>query len=216
LTKGSGITSDQSQEPQSTEDRALKGGAEACDDFLRGLKLIEIPEGKELLTRREWLDDGFYDLNEYTEATTIVDRVFKTDVPGVQGFERLSQMNAVSQAHTPLLIKYTMVAYQDKTTGIWRVFVAQNSGLDLNHEADAAAQGVNDVRYSSLQSNYASYGHWALAAGRIREAKQALLEAETANPYPSDRSLRLDNAQIQQIKTNIAMQLDAISRIAGE
>lgn len=214
--------SNKSETPAS-DARVLSEAAKAADDFLQGVKLIELPEGKKLLLQTQWIvgdadyGENFYSRPEFTAATTLYEGLFNTDISGVQGFKRLVQMQAVSKAGTPLMLKYIMIAYKDLASKKWKILLTGTGGLDVDHEADAAARDINNTRITSLQDNYARYGQWALCAGRIQEAKRALLQAMSASPYPTDPDMaRLTRTeQVERRKLQITAQLEVISSITG-
>src|ERR1035438_7193125 len=162
--------------PQKDE---LTSAREATDKFLSGVKLAELPEGRQLLSETQWItgeaDHGknFYFRPRFTEVTSLFEKLFDTDVPGVQGYERLLDMKAVSEAGTPLLTRYFMIAFKDRRTNKWKVLGTYES-LDVDREVASAGQRLHETAMISEQQNYLSYVKWLLLSGRTKETRDAL------------------------------------------
>jgi hypothetical protein len=191
----------------------LTSAREATDSFLNGVKLAELPEGRQLLSETQWItgdaDNGenFYLRPRFTEVTSLFEKLFDTDVPGVQGYKRLLDMKAVSEAGTPLLTRYFMVAFKDRRTNKWKVLdTGTDEDADVDRQVAYFGQRLHETGFTSEQDNYLSYGHWLLLAGRMKEAREALTTALSASPnitdpsYPrTDKSAALHRLQIQAL-----------------
>jgi hypothetical protein len=171
----------------------LAAAKEATETFLRGVKLADLPEGKEMLSGVQWItgeaDNGknFYTRPTFTEATTLFEKLFDTDTPGVKCYKRLLEMKAVSEAGTPVLLRYLMIAFKDQRTKQWKILgTVTDDGVDLDRQIAYFRQHLQDTQSTSAQENYLSYGHWLFMAGRISEANQALTTALDASPHVSD------------------------------
>jgi hypothetical protein len=164
----------------------LSAARNATDDFLKGMKIADLPEGKEMLRDAQWLTgeaDMGYERPTFTEATAIFEKLFDTDIPGVQGYKRLLELKAVSEADTPLIVRYLMIAYKDKRTKQWKVFFT-GTGERIAVD-DMVTWSGTDITGSEL-TNYAFHGYWLLVAGRIKEARETLtasLSAKTTNTF---------------------------------
>ena len=124
------------------------------------------------------------------EDTTVFEKLFDTDIPGVQGYKRLVEMTAVSEARTPLLVRYLMIAYKDQQHQAMEGAVHRYRALRIDIDKMVTEIG-NDLRTPthSEQFIYSYYGFWLLMAGRLKEAKQALstsLSAKTTYTGPFD------------------------------
>jgi len=189
---------------------------------MNGLKLAELPEGRQTLSETQWItgdaDNGqnFYFRPRFTEVTSLFEKLFDTDVPGVQGYKRLLEMKAVSEAGTPLLTRYFMVAFKDRSSNKWKVL---DTGTDEDAHVDRQVaffrERLHKTDFTSEQENYLSYGHWLLLSGQTKEARDALTTALTASPsitdpsYPrTDSYAALHRLQIQAL---LAV-LDAVTR----
>jgi hypothetical protein len=165
----------------------LTAARDATDTFLKGVKIADLPEGKEMLSGVQWItgqaDNGenFYVRPKYTTASTIFEKLFDTDTPGVQGYKRLLDMNAVSEAGTPLLVRYIMIAYKDQHTNQWKVLgTGTDDSVDVDRQAAGFSQHLHDA-ITSEQQSYLTYGKWLLMAGHIKESRQALTTALSAS-----------------------------------
>jgi hypothetical protein len=160
----------------------LAAARNATDTFLLGIKTADLPEGKEMLRDLQWItgeaDVGFYERPTFTEDRTIFEKLFDTDLPGVQGYKRLLEMTAVSEAGTPLLLRYLMIAYKDRHAEKWRVlFTGTGKRIAIDDMVTWSSKGLPG---SSEQFRYMYYGFWLLLAGQIKEAKQALITSLSA------------------------------------
>jgi hypothetical protein len=210
--------------PQPTPQKdELTSAREATEKFLNGVKLAELPEGKQLLSETQWItgeaDNGknFYFRPRFTEVNSLFEKLFDTDVPGVQGYERLLDMKAVSEAGTPLLTRYFMIAFKDRRTNKWKVLGTYES-LDVDREVASAGQRLHETAMISEQQNYLSYGKWLLLAGRTKEARDALTTALNANASPntSDRILRQSMEKYAALhRVQIQALLGVIDAIVG-
>jgi len=158
----------------------LSAGRNATDTFLKGLKIADLPEGKEMLGDVQWLTgevDVGYERPTFTEATAIFEKLFDTDIPGVQGYKRLLELKAVSEAGTPLIVRYLMIAYKDKRTKQWKVlFTGTGQRIAVD---DMVTWSGTDIS-GSEQTKYGFHGYWLLVAGRIKEARETLTASLSA------------------------------------
>ena len=151
------------------------------------MKLADLPEGKEMLSGVQWItgeaDNGknFYERPKFTEVTTLFEKLFDTDIPNVRGYKRLLEMKAVSEAGTPLLVRYIMIAFKDQRTKQWKVLdTGTDDSVDIESQVAFFGRRLQDTQFTSEQKNYLNYGHWLLLAGRVREARQALIAQRSA------------------------------------
>lgn len=160
----------------------LADARNATDTFLKGIMIADLPEGQDMLRDIQWItgeaDVGFYERPTFTADTTIFEKLFDTDIPGVQGYKRLLEMTAVSEARTPLLVRYLMIAYKDRRTKKWKVlFTGTGDRIAIDKMVTWSSKGIPG---SSEQSSYGYYGFWLLMAGQITEAKQAFTNSLSA------------------------------------
>jgi len=162
------------------------------DRFLYGLKAADLPEGKAMMIQAQWVTgaadygQNFYARPVYTDAKTIFESMFDTDVPGVRGYKRLVELDGVSEAKTTLKIRLLAIAYQDRRSGEWKVlYTGTDKFVDVGQRLAWIENHLKDTRYLSEQENYYEYGISLCLAGRIAAAKDALLEAEDAKTVPT-------------------------------
>jgi hypothetical protein len=168
----------------------LAAAGNATDTFLKGIKIADLPEGREMLREVQWitgeLEIGLYEKPTFTENTTVFEKLFDTDIPGVQGYKRLVEMTAVSEARTPLLVRYLLIAYKDQQTKKWKVLF---TGTGVRIDIDKMVTDIGNYLQNPSQSKqflYQYYGFWLLMAGRLKEAKQALSTSLSASTTYSD------------------------------
>jgi len=162
--------------------------------FLQGLRIISLPEGKKLLAETQWIlgpaDRGqnFYSRPDYTEVTPIYAALFDTDIPSVKGYRELFDMKAVTEDGAARNLRYLVISFKDTIAGKWKILLAANKAVDIDAQVAFFKKNLSDTSFSAKE-NYATYGHWLLCDGRIKEARSALETARTAsgsgpNPDP--------------------------------
>ena len=202
--------------PQKDE---LTSAREATDRFLAGLKIAELPEGKQLMFDNQWItgeaDHGqhFYGRPQFTEASTLFEKIFDTDVPGVHGYKRLLDMKAVSKAGTQLLTHYWMVAFKDRRTNSWKVLGTEADSTDFDEQIAGFAHTRPD---DSEQERYGSYGHWLLLAGRIGEARTALTTGMGASTVVTYGTAESQQESIDLNRLQMKTLLGVIDAIVGK
>jgi len=215
-------TVEQSSGPTQSDEEAA--GA-AVDTFMRGIKLIDLPEGKQMLRNVQWVTgladygENFYSRPVYSEATTLFQGSFDTDIEGIKGYKRLMELKAVSEVKTPLIVRFLVIAFKDKTTGHWKVLDSgTDDSVDVEQSVRFFAANLKNTQMTSAQENYLTYGQWLLKAGRIVEARNALHVAAGSKMQPDSGSgmfsarpeiIEVHGAQIKAL-------LDVIAKITGE
>lgn len=151
-----------------------KDAVKNADEFLAALKVLELPEGKQAISAASW-SVNMDKLPVLLEQEKLFDAIFQTDAPGIKGYKRLIQAKVQSKGGMQLSEKYLLVSYRGKQTGRWRVWeMREISGIDVDHEIDAAKTSLGDTKYVPDQVNYRNYGYWLALGGKILAAKQAL------------------------------------------
>jgi hypothetical protein len=166
--------------------------AKVTDKYFNGIKLIDLPEGKKILSETEWEKPAYSNYPVFTEASTLFEGMFSTDLVGIQGYKRLVELKAVSKAGTPLLERYILISYNDKKSQKWKVF-GFTTGTDVDYWVEATAKRLGDTRIMPDQYNYRLYGYHLLLAGRVNQAKEAFQKASQLNKQnPDPRSQQSD------------------------
>lgn len=173
--------------------------------FLQGIKIAELPEGRQMLADTQWIigaadrGENFYSRPDYTQVNSIFAALFDTDVPTVKGYKELFDMNAQTQAGTTANVKFLVISFKDATTGKWKVLSSLNnlssaSDIDIDRQVAYFKDHLTDTKYDSPRENYSVYGKWLLLDGRVAEARTAFTTAKTAPDTPNDPSGFHDNA----------------------
>ena len=177
----------------------LTRARDISDQFLSGLKIAAMPEGKTMMEDQQWITgtadfgERIYSRPRFTAATPLFEKLYETDVTGVQEYRRLMDMTMVSQAGTPILRRYLIIEFKDRTTQKWKVLetISEESDHDLDLEWQVAYFSERH-KYRSDLDHFLSYGQWLLVAGRIREAQAALTTASTSNANPGIPGMSVD------------------------
>ena len=189
---------------------------EAVMRFLQGIRIQALPEGKKLMAETQWVvgaaDRGknFYSRPDYTEITSVFASLFDTDTPPIKGYKELFDMKAVTQSGATRSVKFLVIAYKDATSDAWKVFKSSDnagdeSALDLDRQVDYFKARLGDTRYSCPRENYAIYGQWLFADGRLSEARSALRFASTASTVDGDGRNQDDPIRDLQIRTLLVL-----------
>jgi hypothetical protein len=193
--------------------------------FLQGVRMVALPEGKQMLTDTQWIvgeaDRGqnYYSRPDYAEVTPIYATLFDTDIPTVQGYKELLAMKAVTEAGTTRNLKYLIISFKDTSSGKWKVLSAfdnadaggGDSNLDVDHQIAFFKNYLSDPRASSPRDTYATYGTWLLLGGHIMESRAALELAKKMAPT-SQTNTKID--PIRDIQIDLLLQI--IVRIAPQ
>jgi hypothetical protein len=169
-----------------------RSASKVADRYLNGIKLIDLPEGKKMLYETEWEKPTYNNYPVFTEASTLFEGMFSTDIAGIQGYKRLIELKAVSKAGTPLMERYILISYKDQKSHNWKVF-GFSTATDVEYWVQATAKRLGDTRILSDQLNYRLYGYHLLLAGRINQAEEAFQKASQLNKQnPDPRSQQSD------------------------
>jgi hypothetical protein len=160
-----------------------ESATQVADKFLGGVKIIELPEGKKLVSETMWpirmrVNPSSPVFNQYA---TVFEGTFDTDVSGIQGYKRLVDIEGRSEAGTTLTTRFMLILYQNRTDQRWRVITFAKS-QDTDEAVDYFRKTAN------RETENKAYNQYILAlslidAGKLSEAretfKKALSLAET-------------------------------------
>lgn len=194
----------------------------SADTFLKGVKLIQLPEGKKMIADTAWRSSKSYPV--YTEASTLFEDMFQTDNPSIKGFKRLMEIKVVSKGGTPLLKQYILIAYKDPITNLWKIYDFRESE-DTEHEAQSACKNpgtlsaleqevFNGAKKLGLpitpdvERHYHNCGYWSTMSGNLFQAKGAFMKGSEL------RQQRTDNGGIPQ--SVFDEQVNTLKKILGE
>jgi|HubBroStandDraft_6_1064221.scaffolds.fasta_scaffold43569_1 hypothetical protein len=189
---------------------------EAVMRFMQGIKIKSLPEGKKLLADTQWIvgaadrGENFYSRPEYTELNSVFASLFETDVPPARGYRELFEMKAMTQGRTTRDVKFLVIAFKDASTGAWKVLDSDDSSegeseVDIDSQVAYFEAHLRDTRLFSPRHNYATYGHWLLADGRLSEARTALKFASSASTFDGEGHNHDDPIQNLQITVLLAV-----------
>ena len=165
--------------------------SKVADKYLSALKIIDLPEGRAMLSEAEWEKPVYNEYPVFMEASTLFESMFATTIPGIQGYKRLVLLKTISKAKTPLIERYLLICYRDKRSQKWKVLDFTVS-IDLEYWIRETKNKLSGKHILPAQYNYREYGFFLLAAGKIDQAKEAFQKAcdlNRENPDPrSDQS----------------------------
>ena len=184
----------------------------AANEYLESVKTIDLPDSKKTLSSLEF-DSSSSSYPTITSWTTLAERFYQTDVPGVLSYRLLLSVVGISKANTPITKKYVLVAYKDKVSGKWKI-VGLSQGTDVEMETQSAGNDLTDTKYVAAKYNYRRYGYWLLMAGKITEAQKAFEQAEKLNTQADSSQPAESKEQIDAFSKSISSYLDIIQRIS--
>ncbi len=142
-----------------------------------------------------------------SEATTLFEGMFDTDLSGIRGYKRLSEIKVLSKAGISFTKRYLLSEYKDKPVNKWRV-LGFTEGVDLSKELSGSLSFFNDPTMPGpKQSRDRYHAHWLLMSGQIKAAEKYFLEAANLNmahpatgPYDDQPSYDYKVEIIRRIK----------------
>ena len=157
----------------------------AADKFIASMKIAaEVPEAQQTVRQLSW---ATIRPTQIIGDTTLYEGTFDTDVQGIKGYKRLIDAKARNQAGAEIAVRYVLVAYQDRSSGTWKVFdIRDLNGSNSDHEVEAAAAQLEDTQYGKKQLNYRRYAYWLAFDGKVGKAKQAYDKANELNKADPD------------------------------
>jgi branched-chain amino acid transport system substrate-binding protein len=168
------------------------------DRFISAVKIAgEVPEARQTVRELSWVDIRPSGL---IGEKTIYEGMFDTDIQGVKGYKRL--IEARSQASVEVPARYVLVAYKDRTSGIWKVFdIRDLKGSDSGHEVEAVARDLENTQHVKKQVNYRRYAYWLAFDGKVEKAKQAYDTAiELNNADPDQNWAKYETGRFQALQ----------------
>jgi hypothetical protein len=186
LCVAAGAASSQTKAPskstagQSTPSVAKDGkesATQVADKFLGGVKIIELPEGKKLVSETMWpirmkVNRSSPVFNQYV---TVYEGTFDTDVSGIQGYKRLVDIEGRSEAGTTLTTRFMLILYQNRTDQRWRVITFAKS-QDPDEAVDYFRKTANQEKENKGWNQYI-LGLSLIDAGKLSEARETFNKA---------------------------------------
>jgi hypothetical protein len=165
---------------------------QSADTFLDGIKLGYTPEGKDMISKNAWFTDKQYPL--CSEISTTADRMFSTDNPHIEGYQKLLQITQITETGNPKNKKYLLISYKDTVSGQWKIFDLRES-TDTELEAFIACKDpdiqviAGDEVLQSAQYNYFQCGYWSAMTGKLLKSEEAFQKALELNKQDSDKHI---------------------------
>ena len=87
----------------------------------------------------------------FNKYSTVFEGMFDTDVPGIQGYKRLVDIEGRSEGGATLTTRFMLILYQNRTDQSWRVMTfakSQDTDEAVDYFRKAASQEKEDIAYS--------------------------------------------------------------------
>ncbi|HCE55611.1 MAG TPA: hypothetical protein DER05_11715 [Lutibacter sp.] len=144
-------------------------------DFLQALKILDLPEGNELLAELVFETNNSYPV--VSSSNLIFEKLFDTDINGIKGYKALLEIQTLSKANTPLTIRYILISYLVKKENKWKVFEFRQS-IDVEREILNAKSDLDKKsKYLELQYKLRGLAYWQMLNGELLESKNNFLKA---------------------------------------
>lgn len=158
-----------------SQEYKLEDAQKTTTDFLRALKILDLPEGKELLS--ELVFESTKSFPVVSSSNTIFEKLFDTDIDRIKGYKALLEIQSLSKANTPLTLRYLLISYLDKKEDKWKVFSFRES-IDIEKEVMYSKQSLTDKNDSrKMQYRLRNLAYWQIMNGEINGAKESYLNA---------------------------------------
>lgn len=143
-----------------------------ADQFLLGVQTSTLPEGKTILKSTTLSNIELPVLINYR---IILETLFDTDVPSIQGFKRLMQTKVQSEAGTELSKQFVLIAYQAIDSKEWKVLEFTEA---IDHERNFTYTKnkfvTNDFKYSSKSNTLRCLVYYSMMTGKLKIAREYL------------------------------------------
>jgi len=174
---------------------------EAVDVFLKGMKIVELTEGKEMVATTSW--PQWANNPVLLKYESLYEGMFNTDIDSIKGYKRLLDAQVKSEAGTPLDKRILVVAYPGARDKKWRVLVF-STGTDIEKQISYGEQELGNTKYSKDQINYRFLAYWYAAAGKLKDSYRAYKKAGDLNrrdpsPYSSQSDFDIHVETLRQI-----------------
>jgi len=162
----------------SQDNQAINDAREAVDIYLKGMKIFELTEGKQMVAATSWPQ---WTRNPVLlKYETIFEGMFNTDISTIKGYKRLVDAQVKSEAGTPLERRVLLIAYPDARDKKWRVLVF-STGTDIEAAIAYGEKDLGNTRFTKAQFNYRFLAYWYAAAGRLTDSYRAYRKAADLN-----------------------------------
>lgn len=172
--------------------------SKAADTYLGAVRIAVLPEGKEVLARVTWDWSGQDAYPLYSDVQTLFEGMFPTDVPNVVGYKRLVELKALTESGSIVVKQYKLIAYKDKSLGVWKVLTFYEARLTTHELSDLKPKVVGDKCISAYEVGrnsqdgvpcqfvYTGYGVDCMLAGKLSQARESFDKAFEINRRSPD------------------------------
>jgi len=174
----------------------LKEASKVADKFFQGLTLLDLPEGKEMLSGLTFEQGAEYPV--ISANSTLYENLFKTDIDGVSGYKRLTMIKGTSKAGTSMELRYVLICYKDLTNNQWKIFEFRKS-VDTQSEVSACISDIENPRDTDPRTLYVklrNLAYWQIMDGKISSAFDNLNKALTEAEKSGDKTFVVKNLPI--------------------
>jgi hypothetical protein len=158
---------------------------EVTNSFLNTLKIIDLPEGKEVMKELVFRDNISFPIISSYEVVFEGDII--TDLENIRGYKKLVLIKGANKNGTAIEKRYIIICYQDLVENTWKVFEFRES-LNLINEMNATQNDIDHPRSTDPrkpQYKYRNLAYWQIMNGKLYTALKsydtAFIEAKKSN-----------------------------------
>ncbi|WP_271765930.1 hypothetical protein [Aquimarina algiphila] len=166
-----------------SQEYTIENAKKTTAEFLKALKILDLPEGKELVSGLVFESNNSFPVISSSEI--LFEKLFDTDIDGIKGYKGLLEIKSISKANTPLILRYILISYLDKKDSKWKVFAFRET-IDIENEILSCKQSLNSDNDSRpMQYRLRNLAYWEILNGELSSAtknfRNAYSEAESNN-----------------------------------
>lgn len=186
--------------PVPPKEPELDKAKKAADQFLSGVQTSTLPEGKAFL-RSTALSN--IELPVLIDYRIIMETLFDTDIPSIQGFKRLMQTRVQSEAGKELLKQFILIAYRAIDSKEWKILEFTEA---IDHERNFTFTknklDTNDFKYGSKPNTLRCLVYYSMMTGKLKIAREyfdqynALSQVEKYENYPAPWLDKIENINL--------------------
>lgn len=141
------------------------------EEFLKTLKIIDIPEGK--LKAKTLTFDNIKEFPSIVSFQILYSDYFKTDIENIDGYKSL-----VNISNGNVDRKYILIAYKLINSKVWKVFEFRET-VDIDYETESVSKDIdlNNSEPPRKQYKYRNFAYWLIMRGEINKARNVLDES---------------------------------------
>ena len=166
-----------------SQEYTIEDAKKTTTEFLKALKILDLPEGKELLSGLVFESTNRFRVISSSEI--LFEKLFDTDIDGIKGYKGLLEIKSISKAYTPLFRRYILISYLDKGDSKWKVFAFRKT-VDIEKAILSCKQSLNSDNDSRpMQYRLRNLAYWEILNGELssgtKNFQNAYSEAKSNN-----------------------------------